>query len=412
MTSLVGQPFVLGVNYWPRRKAMRWWENFDPGEVRDEFAIIRDLGLTHVRIFLLWESFQPAPGSVSVAALRDLRTVCDVAAELGLKLQVTFFTGHMSGPNWAPPWLIDRGGTRNPEDRQIVGLANARGETSPIHDVYVTPFVVEAEDRLLRAVVGELRDHPAVWAWSLGNEPDLFCQPGDAPTGRAWVRDRTAVIKSIDPERPVLIGLHGANLEGDVGFRVGDIAAETDLSVMHGYSIYSSLARAPLDPDFVPFTAALAAALAGRPVLFEEFGVNTQSPDGPGHWQDLALWGGRVRRAYFASEEDAAAYYAAVLPRLARVGSLGAFAWCFSDYDPSLWTVPPCDFHVYERFFGFLRPDGSLKPSAHVMREFARTRPTVRAPERTVEPGGSADDYYRDPLHRMAELYDRFGSLA
>ena len=29
------QPFVLGVNYWPRRKALYWWRDFDPAEVRD-----------------------------------------------------------------------------------------------------------------------------------------------------------------------------------------------------------------------------------------------------------------------------------------------------------------------------------------------------------------------------------------
>jgi len=34
------QPFVLGVNYWPRRKAMYWWSQFEAGEVREEFEII------------------------------------------------------------------------------------------------------------------------------------------------------------------------------------------------------------------------------------------------------------------------------------------------------------------------------------------------------------------------------------
>src|SRR3954454_21164329 len=72
----IGVPFLLGVNYWPRRKAMYWWADFDAGEVREEFAMIRDLGLTHVRFFLLWESFQPTPTTVSASALRDLRTVC------------------------------------------------------------------------------------------------------------------------------------------------------------------------------------------------------------------------------------------------------------------------------------------------------------------------------------------------
>ena len=43
--------------------------------------MIREIGLTHVRLFLLWESFQPNPDRIDSKALSDLRTVCDVAAE-------------------------------------------------------------------------------------------------------------------------------------------------------------------------------------------------------------------------------------------------------------------------------------------------------------------------------------------
>jgi endo-1,4-beta-mannosidase len=48
----MSQPFILGVNYWPRRKAMYWWSNFDVGEVREEFSLIHELGLNVVRLFL------------------------------------------------------------------------------------------------------------------------------------------------------------------------------------------------------------------------------------------------------------------------------------------------------------------------------------------------------------------------
>src|SRR5690348_14483734 len=103
----MSDPFILGVNYWPRRKAMYWWSNFDAQEVREEFAIIRDLGMTVVRIFLLWDDWQPTPDNVSADCLRNLGVVLDIAAEFGLGLDVTFFTGHMSGPNWTPGWLRD-----------------------------------------------------------------------------------------------------------------------------------------------------------------------------------------------------------------------------------------------------------------------------------------------------------------
>jgi endo-1,4-beta-mannosidase len=102
----MNQPFILGVNYWPRRKAMYWWSDFDAGEVCEEFSIIQELGLTLVRIFLLWEEFQPAPDEISTSRLKNLTSVCDIAADLDLKLDVTFFTGHMSGPNWVPTWML------------------------------------------------------------------------------------------------------------------------------------------------------------------------------------------------------------------------------------------------------------------------------------------------------------------
>ncbi len=406
--SAAGDQFLIGVNYWPRRKAMFWWEDFDPVEVREEFAIITELGITHVRIFLLWESFQPTPGGVRSTALDHLRAVCDIAADLRLQLQVTFFTGHMSGPGWAPEWLVDRSRRRRPGERQLVGLTRWTGDEHAIHDPYATPLVLAAEDHLLRTVCLALRDHPAVWSWSLGNEPDLFYQPVDAGAGRQWVHDRVRAIRAIDPIRPVLIGLHYADIEQDVGFRVDDIALETDISVMHGYPMYVALARHALDPELVPFTAALTAALAGRPVLYEEFGVNTHWPDRPSHWRDLQFWGGRTGRMHFASEDDAAAYVASVLSGLVQVGSLGAFLWCFADYHPSLWDRPPCDLQVHERFFGLVRPDGTLKPAASVVRDFARTAPVVQPPARTVAIPVSPARYYQDPAALLIDLYARF----
>ena len=73
----MGDPFVLGVNYQPRRQALYWWQDFDAGEVREDFALIRELGLTKVRVFLLWDDFQPTPERVSpqrfgVAPMRRL----------------------------------------------------------------------------------------------------------------------------------------------------------------------------------------------------------------------------------------------------------------------------------------------------------------------------------------------------
>ena len=43
------QSFSLGVNYWPRKKAMYWWRQFDEKEVKQEFQIIKSNELDLIR---------------------------------------------------------------------------------------------------------------------------------------------------------------------------------------------------------------------------------------------------------------------------------------------------------------------------------------------------------------------------
>jgi endo-1,4-beta-mannosidase len=394
-------PFLLGVNYWPRRKAMDWWADFDPGEVQDEFAQIASLGLSLVRIFLRWEDFQPAPDAVSPQALADLTTVADIAAEHGLRLDVTFFTGHMSGPNWSPGWLLS--GPPLPNARQLI--SGGRVVNHGIRNPYSDPVALEAERLLLRAVVSALRDHPALAIWNLGNEPDLFAWPPSAAAGRAWVREMVSLIHDLDPHHPVTCGLHMDSLVRDNGLRVPDVFAETDFAVMHAYPMYVPWARDPLDPDFVPFTCALTAALSGKPVLMEEFGGCTAPPGQASHVMHWTAPEGK-RSQFMASEEALAEYLAAVLPRLVAVGATGALLWCYADYAPEIWDRPPCRDVHHERFFGLVRPDGSLKPHAQVLRDFAAGKPEVLAnpPTRLTVPA----DYYADPARHAQAAYAQF----
>jgi len=393
-------PFLLGVNYWPRRKAMDWWTDFDPGEVRDEFALLASLGLNLVRIFLRWEDFQPSQKVVSPQALADLAAVCDIAEAHNLKLDVTFFTGHMSGPNWSPGWLLN-GAPPSAGARPLI--SGSQVVNSGIRNPYVDLLVLDAERRLLRAVVTALRQHPAIGLWNLGNEPDLFAWPPTPAAGRAWVRDMVAFIKDLDPGHPVTCGLHFASLTEDNGLRIPDVFAETDLAVMHAYPMYVPWARTPLDPDFVPYACALTAALAGKPVLMEEFGGCTAPPGQPSFaWEwDAPVGPGKQ---FMASEDALAEYLAAVLPKLVAGGVTGALLWCFADYAPELWGRPPCDHFRHERHFGLVRPDGSLKPHAQVLRDFAASQPQVQPLPSFTLPV-SADEYYRDPGRWSQALY-------
>ena len=404
--------FVLGINYWPRRKAMYWWSQFDAAEVEDEFSLIQEMGLNVVRIFLLWDDFQPEPGSVDKSALQDLEKVADIAAAHGLGLDVTFFTGHMSGPNWAPRWLLDKTATYASPYFAFVRQVISQGQIVPdsaYRNMFIDPVALDAERLLLKSVVGMLKDHPAIWMWNLGNEPDLFAWPADAAAGRAWVHEMTSLIKSIDPLHPVTVGTHSDSLNRNNGLRLDQVHRETDIPVMHSYPMYCEWSRGPLDPDFVPFTTALTAALAGKPALMEEFGGCTNLPGKPSEtWEWVAY--GSPRTQFMASEEDFAEYIRQVLPLTQEIGSTGAFLWCFADYATELWNVPPCLESRHERHFGLVRPDGSIKPHFEVIKKFADTNPLVKPiPDFARFPGLTGDEYYaNDPAALQPAMFQEY----
>lgn len=399
----MNQPFQLGVNYWPRRQAMRFWSEFDAGIVSEEFQLIRSLGLSTVRLFLLWEDFQPTPDRVAADALNRLGQVLDIAHEQGLSLNVTFFTGHMSGPNWIPSWLL--AGPPSPQVNQVVSGHHV------VQSGYKNPFsdqeAIVAARLLLRVVVERFAAHPAVGAWNLGNEPDLVAHPPSDALGRDWVRLMAETIREAGARQPVGMGLHAASLTQNVGLRVDQVFAELDFASMHAYPMYLDWAEGPLDTDLVPFCCALTQALSGKPTLMEEFGGCTNTPGKPSEtWQFMAF--GRPRQQFMASEEDLADHLEHVLPNLVEVGATGALLWCFADYPPELWHRPPCDQVIHERFFGLVRPDGSLKPHAEVLRRFAERKPIVQEARRSVALDVTPDQFYEDPAAHARRLYQGF----
>ena len=179
---------------------------------------------------------------------------------------------------------------------------------------------------------------------------------------------------------------------------------------MHGYSIYHPLARRPLDPDYVPFTArpdrdARRPAGAVRGVRRQHAVARRPEPLEPTSPTGTAA----TRKVFFASEDDAAEYYAGVLPRLQRMGCLGAFAWCFPDYHPKPVGPPAVRLPAVR---AVLRP----VPAGRVDQADGQGRGGLRAgarrsvrPERTVPLPVPPDEYYRDPGKHLRAMYERFG---
>lgn len=398
----MSEPFLLGVNYWPRQTAMYWWRDFDPAQVDADVAQLKRAGLAVIRLFLLWEDFQPHPRRVSVRSLGHLVTVADIAHRVGMKLMPTLFTGHMSGVNWLPEWML---GSERAIHRFPI-FSNGRLVERTIRNYYHDREVIEAQKLLIREVARALGDHPALWAWDLGNEPSTYVIPSDRQAAVAWLDEMVDELKRCDPGHPVTLGLHMEDLEEDRRLGPAEAARRCDFLSMHGYPIYATWADGPMDVAVLPFLGALTRWLGDKEVLFQEFGMPTWPTLGPplSPAERAVLARSRVT---LVSESEQAEFYRRALPLLHQHGFMGAMAWCYGDYDPRLWSQPPCDEKVHERFFGLFRYDGSAKPAVAVMREFLGLHRVESEPD-TSWIDIPREAYYRRPSEHIKRLYRRF----
>lgn len=370
--------FLLGINYWPVRTAMYAWERFDLGVLREDLARMKGLGLDVVRFFLLWEAFAPEPDTIDARALNRFADAMDAIAAAGLRAMPTLFCGHMSGVNWLPGWALDLAAPHG-RFRTIAGRS-----TSPFGsgDFYADPFLLDAQVRFARAAGERVREHPALFAWDLGNEFSNLREPQKPADAASWSARLTDALFEASGA-PSTGGLHGEDLERDRRIRPSSIAKPWPFATMHGYPVYSWFARDRRDPNVVPFLMQLTHALSGKRVLFTELG-NPTCPSSSN---------GRQRTFACLNDDEMAAYAYATIDRLHARGALGAFWWCWADYAPSLADWPPFDRATHELGFGIVRDDGSFKPVARALAAMAReARTVVPDPPRAVIAG--EDEYY------------------
>ena len=380
--------FELGINYWPSREAMYMWRALDLVEVRDEMLHVADMGFDTVRIFALTQDFLPESGRVDAVMVDRLVEVVRVAAEAHLHIVPTLLVINMSGRIWWPRWMLDEAGVPG--------------------DLYGDPELLRGQELLLFTVARALAGDSAIRAFDIANEIDDAKRPDRRAHGRAWTALMASALRRGAPDVPVRIGAHLPSLTTINHMRVDDLGAVLDEDVMHAYPLYSATARSFLDPELVPFACALTAALSarGRPTLMQEFGLCT-APRGMAGYSFTDDFLGVPRAQYLASEEDGAAYYAAVLDRLVRTGAAGAYAWCYADYAPQLFSRPPLDTAIRERSFGLVRADRSEKPAAQVFRDVRRARDEGRLPMGAVPTvlDVSPNEYYTDPGTHFDRLY-------
>lgn len=389
--------FIKGINYWPARKAMYWWKDFDLQEAEQDFRKMHNYHLDVVRIFLLWEDFQPQARQISLPRLDHLKRLADLSNHLGMQLMPTFFCGHMSGVNWFPEWAL----TAHLTKQRFPVFANGHLRQAAIRNFYVDEAMLEAQLLQVRKISRSLAGHPAIYAYDLGNESSNCVIPPDRSQARLWLQTLSAEIRRADPAALITLGLHAEDLEENRHLWPQDAALFCDFLCMHGYPFYLAWVADPFDQDLVPFLGLITRWLGKKDVLFQEFGAPTQNPAAnqtsvpPSSCQ---LW----------TETRLAGYYHQTLPVLQQAGFLGAMAWCFTDYQASLWHKPPLQANLHERYFGLFRADGQAKPAACVWRDY-----TVGSCLTDLQPGRQADwlpelepdRFYDHPQENLVDLF-------
>ena len=230
--------FLLGVNYWPRKSGVKMWRDFDEKEIDAEFAQIRELGMDTVRVFPLWDDFQPIyelpnaqnrprgigmrhdwnmtpvqnPEMVDVKMLERFDRVVELAGKHNLKLIVALLTAWMSGTLFNPSWK----GGRN---------------------LFSHPFMLKYQMLYCRAFARRYAGRPEILAWEYGNEQNCTDECGSPETAWVWLHALAAELRLHDPQTPVASGMHGlVNIASEKHpWGIEDNADAVDLLTTHPY---------------------------------------------------------------------------------------------------------------------------------------------------------------------------------
>lgn len=330
MLLVGGRPWV-GVNFWSRAGGPLMWRSYDPDLVARELSVLRDHGMNLTRSFFYWPDFMPAPDRLDETMLDRFADFLDRHHELGMATVPTFLVGHMSGENWDPAWRDGR-------------------------DLYGDVWLVSRQAWYIEQLTSRFHEHPAVAGWLISNEMPLYGEPATRETVTPWAQLVVQAVRAGGGTQPVSIGdgAWGIEVTGrDNGFSVRELGALTDFVGPHVYRMENDVVRQHVTAAFVCELA----AVAGKPVVLEEFGVTDA----------------------FVSRWHAAQYYRQILHNSLLAGATGWIAWNNTDYD-DLADQDPYRHHAFEMRFGLTDAAGNPKPALAEVRAFTEVLDRIDLP--------------------------------
>ena len=342
-------PFLVGVNYWASHAGMLMWRNWDADSVAKDVAALAASGVGLMRVFPLWEDFQPLtpflggggadrgclqnggdlrnPAGVDEEMMARFRFLCDTASKHGIRLVVGLLTGWMSGRLFAPPALA--------------GL-----------NLLTDPRAVMWEVRFVRHFIREMKDHPAIAAWDLGNECNCLAPVKNRYEAWSWQHAISSAIRLEDAGRPVVSGMHSMDSDALGMWNLQDQGELLDVLTTHPYPLFTpECSHEPFNTlrnELHPSAESLFyAGVSGRPCFVEEAGSLGNCTASP------ARIAGALRAAMFSAWAD----------------GLGAYVW-WCGFDQTHLDFPPYRVNAIERELGLLTKDRGEKPMARAMKDF------------------------------------------
>ena len=261
--------------------------------------------------------------------LSRFRQLAELAQANGFQLIVGLITGWMSGRLFLPPAFSNR---------------------NPISD----PLLIQWQVRFVRHFVQTFKDQPAIAAWDLGNECNVMGQNPSVEQAWLWTASITNAIRSADPGRPIVSGMHSLSADPSRPWGIRDQAELTDFLTTHPYPIFTPYIISDQANSLRPILHAAAesrfyADIGGKPCFAEEMGTT-----GP----------------YILADSLTGDFARASLLSLWAHGCRAALWWCA--FDQAHLENAPYDWCPVEQELGLLTRDRQPKANLQSFAAFGR----------------------------------------
>ncbi|AUC82548.1 glycoside hydrolase family 2 TIM barrel-domain containing protein [Lacinutrix sp. Bg11-31] len=283
---------IKGINYYPKATPWNMFGNaFAKDTIAKDFKIIKKAGLNSVRVFVQYDDFGKA--DVNTKKLEKLKQTLDAAEENNLKVVLTLFDfyGDYSVMNWT------------------------------------------LNQRHAEKIVSTFKDHNAIIAWDIKNEPNLDFESRGKENVIAWLDKMIDLVKSIDNIHPVTIGWSNTQSAPILKDKV-------DFISFHYYENLDKLDVA---------IKTMRTVIPDKLLVLQEFGISSYS----GFWKPFG-----------SSEEDQANYHKKIQDLIAA-NNLQFMSWTlydFVDVPKDVVGSRPWRRNTQKRF-GFIDKNGTKKVS-------------------------------------------------